>query len=277
MLSALAALVLGLAVVADHARTTLFDADSFAGHAAAILQDDHVRALVAEGVTDQVVLPRDGDLLAARPLIEGVVAGVIGSPPFRSVFEAGVRDVHRAVFSRDQSTVTLTLADVGTVAAEAVRAVRPKLAARIDGRDVELLRRHVGSVTASLARTADRVKALALILLLAGLALAAAALAVAPDRRRAVFRLAVGGIVAGTAIAVVCIVARPIVLGTVAEGDPRAAAGAVWDELVGGLVRKGWLLALAGAVIAAAAASVLRPVGLGEVLRERAPALLHEP
>jgi hypothetical protein len=276
VLLALAAVVVGLALVADHARRTLFDADSFAGHAAAVLQDDDVRALVAQRVTDQVVLKREGDLLAARPVIEGVVSGLVGSAPFRRLFEVAVRDAHRAVFERDANTLTLTLADVGTVAAQALRVVRPKLADKLERRDAVLLERRLGSATAGLARAADRVRRLALILTLLAVALAAAGIAVARDRREAIGRLAVGVAVAGAVVAVAAVLARGIVVGRIEDPEARAAAGAVWRELAGGLVRAGWLVALGGAIVAAAARSLLRPVDLGGAV-DRARGLLREP
>ena len=78
------------------------------------------------------MLARQSDLLAARPIISSAVAGVVGSDAFGSLFRRSVLDVHRAVFARDQDTVTLTIADAGTVAAEALRVVRPELADQLE-------------------------------------------------------------------------------------------------------------------------------------------------
>jgi hypothetical protein len=89
------------------------DSDQFANRATVALRDDSVRSLIAEQVTDQLVLSKAIDLIAARPLIESIVSGVVGDRAFTGAFRAGVRDVHRAVFDRDQHTLTLTLADVG--------------------------------------------------------------------------------------------------------------------------------------------------------------------
>ncbi len=51
----------------------------------------------------------------------------------------------------------------------------------------------------------------------------------------------------------------------------RAAAGAVWDAFLGDLRTAAWILAGAGAVVAATAASVIRPVAIDEPLREARP------
>ena len=110
-----ASVVLLLALVAAYVRHALIDSDQFANRASAALRDDSVRTLIAERITDQVVLRNQSDLIAARPIIESVTADVVGSGAFTSLFGSAVRDVHRALFQRDQNTLTLTVADVGTV------------------------------------------------------------------------------------------------------------------------------------------------------------------
>jgi hypothetical protein len=101
-----------------------------------------------------------------------------------------VRDVHRAVFDRDQRTLTLAVGDVGTIAAAALEVVQPSLADRVrtTGR-VELVRRDIGTVSATTARAADTVRLLAWAFLLVAVACAAGAVWLARDRRRTVVRL----------------------------------------------------------------------------------------
>ena len=118
------------ALVGAYARHALIDSDQFANRASAALRDDSVRTLVAERITDQVA-GTDSNLIAARPIIESVAADVVGSSAFTGRFGSAVRDVHRAVFQRDQNTLTLTVADVGTVLGAALEQVRPSLAAEV--------------------------------------------------------------------------------------------------------------------------------------------------
>ena len=122
-----ASVVLVLALVAGYVRLAAVDSDQFANRATAALRDDSVRSLVAEKITDDVVLEEQRDLLAARPIIQSVASSIVGTRAFTGLFHAGVRDVHRAIFNRNRDTVTLTVADVGTVMAAALRAVRPAL------------------------------------------------------------------------------------------------------------------------------------------------------
>ena len=115
-----------------YADRALFNSDQFANRAADALRDERLRDVVAAGITDDLVLRADADLLAARPLIEAVASGVVGSDAFTSVFRAGVRDLHRAVFDRDQDTLTLTLTDAATLVRAALGVLRPPLADQIE-------------------------------------------------------------------------------------------------------------------------------------------------
>ena len=127
----LASVCIVLALVAGYVRRAAVDSDQFANRATAALRDDSVRSLIAEKLTDEVVLEHERDLIAARPIIESVASTIVGSRAFTSLFRSAVRDVHRALFDRDRDTVTLTVADVGTVLAAALEQLRPSLAAKV--------------------------------------------------------------------------------------------------------------------------------------------------
>jgi hypothetical protein len=265
------------ALVAAYARHALIDSDQFANRATAALRDDSVRTLIAERITDQVA-GTDSDLIAARPIIESVAADIVGSSAFTGLFGSAVRDVHRALFQRDQNTLTLTVADVGTVLGAALVQVRPSLAAQVERTArVSLLSRDIGSASATAARIADDVRMIALLLTLLALALIAAAIAVAPDRRRAVVELGIGAACAGVLLVVVLGIARSIAVGRLDQPDERAAAEAVWNAFVGDLRNAGWILAGCGAVVAASAASLIKPRDLGEPLRRAAAWVTREP
>src|SRR4051812_2248904 len=153
-----------LALVAGYARHALVNSDQFANRAAAALGDESVRTLVAQRITDQVVLARESDLLAARPIIESVASDIVGSRAFTGLFGSAVRDVHRAVFARDRDTVTLTVADVGTVLAAAVETLRPGLVRQLEAADrVALLQRDLGDVGSTAADGARRARTLGIV------------------------------------------------------------------------------------------------------------------
>jgi hypothetical protein len=265
-------------VLAGYAQRTLLDSEQFANRAAAALQQESVRSRIAQEVTDDVVLANAGDLITARPIIEQVTADIVGGAAFRQLFRAGVLDVHRATFDRDRDTVTLTLVDVGTVVGAALEQLRPSLAAQIrDDTRVTVLRRDIDERATALARQADRIDLLAGILAALALALAAAGVALAADRRLAVARLGAGAAAVGIVIVVGYAVARSIALERVSGAENREVLGAVWDAFLADLRTAGWVLAGSGAVVAAAAASLLRPVEIEPALRRLRHWVVTEP
>ena len=274
----LAAVATVLALVAWYARHAVVDSDQFANRATVALTNDNVKALVAQKVTDDVVLRNERDLLAARPIIQSVASGIVGSRAFTSLFRSGVRDVHRAVFNRDEHTVTLTVADVGTVLSAALAQLRPSLARQVESTgNVEIVRRDIGDASARLVRIADTVKLLAILLAVVAVILVAAAIWISPRRRHTIVELGVAVAVAGLVLVVAYAVLRSIAVRHVEGAEGRAAAGAVWDAFLGDLRTIGWIVAGSGAVIAAAAASLIRPIDIGEPLRRAVAWAVIEP
>jgi hypothetical protein len=274
----LASVAIMLALVVAYARQAAVDSDQFAHRATVALHDDSVRSLIAQQVTDELVLKNEEDLLAARPIIESVASEIVGGRAFTSLFRKAVRDLHRALFKRDPNTVTLTLTDVGTVLAAALEQVRPALADELQSTErVELVRSDIGSVSVTLADIAETVELLALFLLVLSLALVAGAIAIAPDRRQAVVELGVGAAVAGVVLVVAYSVARSIAVDHVEGPDEQAAARAVWQAFLGDLRTASWILAVSGAAVAAAAASLIKPAQFGEPLRVAANWVAREP
>jgi hypothetical protein len=203
---------------------------------------------------------------------------VVCGRAFTGAFRAGVRDVHRAVFTGDQHTVTLAVADVGTMAAAALEVVRPSLARRVETtRRVEVVRRDIGSISATAGRVADTIRLLAPVLLLVAIILAAWAIWLSADRRRTVVQLGIAAAIGGLLLVVAADVGRAVVVDQVDGADARAAVRAVWDAFLGDLRNAAWILAGSGAVVAAAAASLIRPVELNAPLRRAAGWIAAEP
>jgi hypothetical protein len=278
VLAGLACLAIVLALVTAYARQAAVDSDQFANRATVALRHDSVRSLIAQKLTDEVILKNKADLIAARPIIESVASDVVGGRAFTNLFRKAVRDVHRALFKRDRNTVTLTVADVGAVLAAALEQVRPELARKLSSTErVELVERNIGSLSATLADIAERIQLLAVLLLVLSLALAAGALLLSRDRRQTVVELGVGAAVAGVLLVVAYSIARSIAVEHVQGPDEQAAARAVWDAFLGDLRTAAWILAACGVVVAAAAASLVKPRPFGRPLRVAADWLATQP
>lgn len=268
ILVVLACIASVLALVTAYAQHAFVNSGQFANRATVALRDDSVRTLVAERITDEVVLRNESDLLAVRPLIQSVAASVVGGRAFTGLFRSSVRDAHRALFFHDQRTVALTLGDVGTVLGAALRVVRPKVAHQVeDAGRVELLRRRVDAAGLRAAHVARTVRVLAGVLLAVAVLLAAAALALSRDRRRTTVELGAGLAAGGVLVVVLLAAGRSLAVGEVHGAEERAAANAVWDAFLGDLRVASWILAGAGAVVAASAASLIRPIDMREPLR----------
>jgi hypothetical protein len=121
------------------------------------------------------------------------------------------------------------------------------------------------------------VRVLAYVLALLAEAAAAGAVAWAANRRQAVSRLGLAIVVAGVVIAIAEAVLGATVLDRFSDPDARAAAAAVWDAYLGDLRTTGWLIAGSGAVLAAAAASLIRPIEVEEPLRAAWRIVTSEP
>ncbi len=272
-LAILAAVALLGALVAGYASRAVLDADQFAARATSALESEAVSAEIGRRVADSLI-EAEPDLTAVRPVIEQVVGGVARSGGFQSLFGAAVRDLHRAIFSGDQNTVTLTLGDIGATVRGAISALNPKLAKQISaGADVPILDSEPPDALLAIAEAVEGFRALPWLLLAAGVLLIGAALRVTADRRRILVTLGIA-ISIGAVVALVGMRAlESLVLTQTDEAQLRDAAGDIWDAYLGDLAVALLLAAACGTVIAAAASSLLRPVDIAAPLR-RAWAIL---
>jgi len=267
------AIALLLALVSGYAVSALLDSEEFADRAADALQSEAVAAEVGERVADELI-DREPDLVAVRPVIEEAVAVTARSSAFRGVFTAAVRDLHRAIFEGDQTTVTLTLLDIGATARGALAAVAPKLAKQIPAvSDADILDLDLPPALVSVIEHRHVpwvLLGLGLVGLLLGLGLSG-------DRRRSLVRLgaamAFGGIVGFVALHT----GEAVFLAQLDAGAVRDSANAIWDAFLSDLGIALLLFAACGAVVAAAAASLLKPVDIAAPLQAGWARVSHVP
>jgi hypothetical protein len=261
-LGVLAAVALLLSVLALYANRVLFDSDQFANHVSAAVEEPAVKDEIGRRITIGIVGAQP-DLVAVRPVIQSVAAGVVGTDAFNDLLRAAVRDVHRAIVKHDENTVTLTVADVGVVVSSALEPLAPNVAKQIRSKDTaRILDGEPPDWLLDLARVAKDVKALAIVLLVLAIAAAAGGFALAPDWRRQISLLGVSVAVGAAVMLIGYHLTRSVVVDQVTDPDSRAAVEATWDTFLDGLQTTLLIAAGAGVILAAATRSLVRPVGI---------------
>jgi len=232
-----------------YVQTQVVDRDSFSDRAVDTLDDREVRDVVAREVAGQL-LGATGLLDVTAPELEATVDRAIRSPSFQRAFRRAGAETHDALFSPGDDTVFFDVPNVGRAIAPTLESVAPGLVASIplqaETRLLEIERRNPG---VRALRVADDLAPLGIGLLAIGLALLAAGWALAPDRRTALIRTALG-LGAGSALllAVLLIVKQAVEANAQAgyaltQGDVSPAVEGVWNAYAGDLVT--WTLVCA--------------------------------
>ena len=264
-LSSLAALVSVAAIVGLYLRAEIADRDAFADRAVAALEEPAVRQVTAREVVVGLLERGSPDLVSARPLLETAVQAIVATPPFRALVRGAALQGHHLLFDRGDAFV-LDLADTGTVVLSAVRSLAPDVAARLPANaDAKLIDLRDRPFADNTLRLADRVRTWSLVLPVLALALLAGAVALTPDRSRAITRYGLGVGVVATVAEIALGTARTVVLRglgggtTVPAGELRSAAGDVWDAFLGDLAGLLLITGVVGFVLAAGVISVIDP------------------
>lgn len=266
-----------MSFVAGYAKRSVFGDEQFAKRAAAALQNDAVSEEVSSTVANELI-KAEPNLVAVRPILESTVASIVRSGAFQAVFRAGVADLHRAVFSRDHDTVTLTLTDIGATVRGALQAFDPKLASRIpQGTAADLLDEDLPAPVASAVQFSEAAAWLPIALLAGSLLALGAALALSAGRPATVLLIGVTLLFAGVIALVTLRVTEVSILSGIDDQRGRDALSGVWDAFLGDLQTGLLLIAGCGAVIAAAASSVLRPADLRTRLEAAWRVASHQP
>jgi hypothetical protein len=238
---------------AAFSRDVLFDSDEFSRVAAEIAGHDDVRPALAAAVVDQIVAV-DPELLAARPLIEIVVDGVLASEEFAEVVKYGVADLHRTVFTDANDTTTVGLTEVVFATKATLAKLDPELAAAIpDDLSDGLIELGTSPVFVDSVQLAEAASLLGIVLPIVSLVGFAIFVWTAADRRRALAAVGAAAVGAGLAMIMVSEIALMVVRRQFESDDARAVATSVWDVMTRGVGDIALWLAAGGAVLTAAA------------------------
>jgi hypothetical protein len=268
VLAVLGCLCVAVALIAAYARTAVLDSDQFADRAVSALQEPSVREAIAREITEQAVLRASRDLVAIRPLVETAAGAVVSTPAFQSLFRSAVRDLHRTVFTNDRSTATLTIADTGVLLANALERLAPEAAGRLPADFAAQVNAGSDALNAlDAAVYVDDAEALAWLCAIFAVLLLAGSIALSRPLSRGVVQAGVAVAGAGAVVVLAYTIGRAELLARVPLPVDREAAGAIWDAFMADL--RTWALVTlgAGTVVAAAAASLLRPVDVRRPLQ----------
>lgn len=235
----------------------VFDSAGFASRAEAALADEDVRAFITTKVVDLAIEQGSPDLVTARPLIEAAVEAALESRAFRNIYVAAIRGAHATLLT-DQPIV-LELFDAMIFVQNALAGLDPDLAERLPDIDSAVIEISEQRELDAIRRVADRAEVNAAVFPALTALLVIAAIAVAPDRRRAV--VAAG--VAAAVSAAIAIVALDIAGAALEAAAPTELSGAAidgaWQAFLGDLRRWNFLLGgLAIAIVAAATSTMPR-------------------
>ncbi len=269
LLAGLAVLSLLLATTAYYAERTVFDPDRFSDRAVSILDDEAVQGQIAAAITDAVIA-EEPNAIAARPLIEAVAGGLVGSTALQSLLQSGIADVHRTVILGEQDTLVVTLSDVGVLLRSALEAAAPNVAKQVPPTlDADVLTSGGDPEEGffiDVTQLAEDLEIIHWVGLVLALGFAAGSIALAPTRLAGLRRIGRALTIASVAAIVVWQLGRALATAPL-DADAADAVRAIWTAFLGDL--RIWFLVLAGAgvVITAGASSTREPVDLGNRLR----------
>src|SRR5438270_2875171 len=255
-------------------REEVLDSHAFADRAVAAVHQPTVQHVLARRITVQLIEPGFPDLVAGRPLISSAVRVAVTSPPFAHVIRLAALHGHRLLFQRNGGNAVFDIADAGKVVSSALQSISPKLASEIPKRtEAILLTLRKRSFASKTLRLGETVRLLGFVLPPVALAMFLLAIAIAPERRRALTRCAVAVGVTGVLFAIAFVLVRRYVVSTahganeVSSAEARSVVNELFGALLGDLLT--WTLAIAAIawVVAAASSTVLSPYSPADGLR----------
>lgn len=260
-MAVVAALLVVMALVVGYAKVAVFSSDGFADRATSALASEEVSSQVATVITTDVVVRHNPDLLGIRPVIQASIEGLINTSVFQDLFRAAVDDVHSAFFLGDQNSLVLTLYDIGEVLRGTVEALAPESSVGIEAsEDLPVVEIDPPDWFADLVQLGHDLDEVFWLLIFLAVVFFALAQWRGASRRRTVFVFGISLIVIAVSVMVALTFLRANLISGITDPGAYAAAGATFDAFADDLQRLLLVTAFSGAIFAAAAASLLRPL-----------------
>ncbi|MEO7197250.1 MAG: hypothetical protein ABIZ50_02130 [Solirubrobacterales bacterium] len=277
-LATLGALLGLLGGILLYARENILDRDALASRAETALSNQRVRLALAQPISDAIIDSGPAKLVNARPVIESVVTGALGTSPVRAAVGEAVKALGEKLFDRDPQALLLNVASGASLAAGTLEAVDPQLARRLPDR-LRGVRIEITSSSTPIdtLRLADKVSLGGLLLPPLAVLTMVGSIAVAENRRRALVRGSVGLALAAIAGLAMLSVGKALLVSQFGDDLVADAVSVTWDALLGDL-RGAFVLAAVLSIVLAAAARFSESAGFdplapairaGELLRRR--------
>ncbi len=253
-LIAVGALCLLLTLPLAYLDRNVFSPEGFADNAADAVQNDAVRAALAEQATREIVL-LDPRAVSASPVLTSGLEAFLASSAGRNIIRTAAIQTHNAFFSRDRGSIVVDVANLSIIAGELLRTRNPRLANTIERNQHIIVPIADRSAATKLASAAERVRELAIVLPIIALLCFAGAQWLTPGRRRAAGEIGIAVFLVGVTGLLLGIVGRGLIL-TSFDGDARDIAAGVLGAFTGSFTWWCLAVALTGAIVAASAASL---------------------
>ena len=261
------ALALSLALPLAYLDRNVFQARGFSNNAAATLDNEAVRSEISGDLT-RAIVAREPQAVSFAPLLLSISDTLLRTSQAHSLVRSAAVQTHNAVFSATKGSVVIDLANLSVIALELLKTQRPAQTRDLAQPQKIALQLSDRSLTVRAIDAADSIRVLAVVLPLLALVLFAVGLFCVRDRRRAALNVGIAVFLVGALNFAAFLVVRAVVL-TSEEGERRDVVAGIFDAFLGRVPLWCGLLALAGAIVAASAASVI-----GELDPARVPELL---
>lgn len=271
------ALATFLAVTAGYTRAALFDSQNFGDRAVDAVRAEPVRAAIAKAFTDELI-HQEPQLISARPVLISGAESVLQSRASGGVISRAARDVHRGLLTADEPSIVVDLADLSVL----VRAYLQTTGNEVDLSRLERAPQELATTLSSrtlgthAAQVATRLSWIALVGPFIALLAFAGAVATGGDRRRSLRTIGLTLIVVGALVVTTKVALTGAFLAEVGSGSTELAL-AIFNAFFGDLTLWGLAIAAAGALLAAAAATLMGPVDATSLPRVAWDALRRVP
>jgi hypothetical protein len=254
VLTVLGGLALLIALPLAYLNQEVFNSSGFADNAVSALDSPAVEARLSEDLTQALVV-QEPQLVSVEPVIKGLTAGLLSTPPVQSLVRFAAGQTYSALFTSDQGSIVIDLANVGVAVIGFVNRQDPAAAAQLSQTQNLILKLADRTLSVKLIKLAETVRFLALVLPLLALVLLATALAITRERRRTALQIGFTLVTVGVASIAAYVTVRFALAIEVGASDRGVYLG-VFDAFLAGFPIWAFAVALLGAVIAGAAATI---------------------